>query len=249
MSVGAMMLQNQGARTKGGQPERRAMRDWVLMKLYEGIFSGTYAPGTSFSESDLSESLGVSRQPIREALRELEGDGLISSVAGNGARSVTAFNRNHVIELYSLRAALEPVSFRFAAPQISEEQIAELTELQLQLEARVSEDAPTPGAYNAGPDYRFHQIVAEASGMPQLNAFLVKLWLKTWALLTQLDMAGTYPNKSEMRGSYVDRRELLDALVARDADRAAAAAAQHVQHRMDDLLAAIDSGRGTFHFA
>lgn len=248
MSIGAMMLQNQGARTTGGQPERRAMRDWVLMKLYEGIFSGTYSPVSSFSESDLSESLGVSRQPIREALRELESDGLISSVAGNGARSVTAFNRNHVIELYCLRTALEPVSFRYAASKISEEQLAELAELQLHLEARAFEDAPTQGVFNAGPDYRFHQIVAEASGMPQLNAFLVKLWLKTWALLTQLDLAGTYPNKAEMRASYIDRRELLDALVARDADRAATAAAQHVQHRMNDLLSAIDAGRGTFRF-
>jgi DNA-binding GntR family transcriptional regulator len=245
MAVGAILLQSKGLAAEG-RPERGAIRDWVLTKLYERIFSGSLPPGVNFSEADLSEALNVSRQPIRDALRQLESDGLITPVAGNGVRSAVAFNRKHVVELYSMRAALESLSSRQAASRISDAQLAELSELQGQLEEGLVQSASVHTRYDPTLDFRFHQIVAESSGMPQLCSFLVSIGLKTWALLTQLDVAGTYPNKLDIDESYLDRRELLDALTARNANRAANAAARHVNHRMDDLLSAIDSGRGTF---
>lgn len=228
--------------------DRRALRDWVLRRLYEGIFSGEFPPGLTLAEVALAERLQVSRQPIRDALRQLETDGLIEEAAGNGARRVVVFELHHVTEIYTLRAALEAVSFRAAAGRITAEQLSDLERVQTELEARLDGDGPAPGEYDATPDFRFHEIVAEAAGMPQLHAFLVNIWLKTWALVNQLQIAGTYPDANDISDSYRDRRHLLDVLRTHDGDRAAEAVVEHVNHRQVQLIAAIESGRGRFRF-
>lgn len=245
MSVAVKLFQQSGP-AQPAPRDRRALRDWVLRSLYEGIFSGELVPGVPLSEAELAERLNVSRQPIRDAMRQLEADGLIEEAAANGVRAVVVFKLPHVKELYTIRAALEGVSFRAACERITDEQLAELERVQVELEARLDSEGPAPGEYDATPDFRFHEIVAEAAAMPQLHAFLVNLWLKTWALLHQLHLAGTYPNWSDMADSYRDRRALIAALRARDPERAEAAAVEHVTHRMNQLLSAIESERGHF---
>jgi DNA-binding GntR family transcriptional regulator len=245
MSVGLRLLQ-QSAAPDPTPRDRRALRDWVLRRLYEGIFSGEFPPGLTLSENELADRLQVSRQPIRDALRQLETDGLIEEAAGNGARRVVVFDLQHLTELYTIRAALEAVSFRTACAKITDKQLADLEQVQDELEARLDRGEPAPGEYDATPDFRFHEIVAEAAGMPQLHAFLVNVWLKTWALLNQLQLAGTYPNAGEIVDSYRDRRQLLEILRTRDGDRAANAVVEHVTHRKNQLVSAIESGRGRF---
>jgi len=239
LSVAASLLQSDRT-TPGARPERRQVGDWVLRRLYEGIFNGEYAAGQSLSEAELCAQLGVSRQPVREALRQLEADGLIATSAGNGARAVVAFNRDHLIELYEVRSALEALTSRRAATLITEAQLKELGQLRVEFEESLESE------YDATPDFRFHQVVAEASGMPQVTSFLVTVWIKTWALLNQLDIAGTYPTASDRSGAWDDRAEVMAALRARDGEAAAAAAEKHIRHRMEDILDALDSGRGTF---
>lgn len=247
MSVAVRLLQ--WADWDGPAPrDRRGLRDWVLWRLYEGIFSGELPPGLNLSENDLAERLQVSRQPIRDALRQLETDGLIEEAAGNGARRVVVFDLHNVTEIYTIRAALEAVSFRAAAARITEEQLNDLEKVQSELEARLDNGDPAPGEWDATPDFRFHEIVAEAAGMPQLHAFLVNVWLKTWALLNQLQIAGTYPHVGDLEDSYRDRRHLLEVLRTRDGDRAAEAVNEHVSHRQSQLMAAIESRRGKFRF-
>ena len=151
-----------------------------------------------------------------------------------------AFDRHHLIELYEIRAALEAVSSRYAAKAITTEQLSELEALKREFEDHLA------GDYDATPDFRFHQVVAEASGMPQLASFLVTVWIKTWALLNQLDIAGTYPNAMDRAVAWEDRMPLLDALRAGDSEAAASSAERHVRNRMNDILTALDSGRGTF---
>lgn len=247
MTVAVRLLQQVGPSDPVPR-DRRALRDWVLRRLYEGIFSGEFPPGLTLSENDMAERLNVSRQPIRDALRQLETDGLIEEAAGNGARRVVVFELHHVMELYTIRAALEAVSFRAASANITDEQLADLERVQTELEARLDTDEPAPGEYDATPDFRFHEIVAEAAGMPLLHAFLVNVWLKTWALLNQLQIAGTYPHAGDIADSYRDRRKLLEVLRTRDGERAAEAVIEHVSHRRDQLIAAIESGRGRFRF-
>jgi DNA-binding GntR family transcriptional regulator len=245
MSVAVGLLRQVDAK-EPAPGDRGATRNWVLRRLYEGIFSGEFGPGVPLSEAELAKQLSVSRQPVREAMRQLEADGLIAEAAGNGARAVVVFEFRHVTELYTIRGALEAVSFRAACSRITDKQLSELAQVQDELEARLRLGEPAPGEYDATPDFRFHEIVAEAADMPQLHALLVNVWLKTWALLNQLQLAGTYPNEGEIADSYRDRRLLLDALRTRDGDRAASAAAAHVTHRMNQLVSAIESGRGGF---
>lgn len=245
MSVALRLLQ-QAAATDSTPRDHRTRRDWVLRRLYEGIFSGEFPPGVMLTETDLAERLQVSRQPIRDALRQLESDRLIEEASGNGARRVVMFDLPHLTEIYTIRAALEAVSFPAACAAITDAQLANLEQIQSELEARLDRGEPAPGEYDLTPDFRFHEIVAEAAGMPQLHAFLVNVWLKTWALLNQLQLAGTYPNAGDIVDSYRDRRQLLEILRTRDADQAANAVVGHVTHRKNQLISAIESGRGRF---
>jgi DNA-binding GntR family transcriptional regulator len=230
----------------GDRPNRRALGDWVLLRLYEGIFGSEFPPGEPLVEADLTRVLGVSRQPIREALRQLQRDGLIAEAKGNGQRTVVAYRRHHLVELYGIRAALESVSFEAATPVITHQQLAVLEELQDQMRRRMTSDSGRPGRFDPTLDFRFHEVVCLASGMRTLHAHLSTIWLQTWALLTQLDLAGTYPATADIEASYADRQLLIEALRGDDPANAGAVARAHVCHRRDQLLAAIDAGRGGF---
>ncbi len=228
------------------KPDRRALAGWTLRRLYEGIFGGEFSPGQPLVEANLTELLGVSRQPIREALRELERDGLVVESKGNGQRTVVAFSREHIRELYGIRAALESVSFEFAATTITPQELAQLEAIQRQLEMNAGQRAKTHAPFDPTLDFRFHEIVCLSTGRRTLHAHLSTIWLQTWALLTQVDLAGTYPNTEEVGASYADRRQLIACLQDGDAQTAATVALDHVRNRRDQLLSAIDAGRGTF---
>lgn len=228
------------------RPGRRALGSWTLQQLMEGIFSGKYKPGDQLPEAELTRELGVSRQPVREALRHLEADGLVAAVDRRGERVVVTFDRAHIQELYEIRAALEAISFRSAAAKISVERLELLSDLLAQLEADAAHDLAQGAARDTGVGFRFQEVVCQAAEMPMLYSHLSRAWLQTWALLRQLDLANTYPTSRDVQAMLRDRRTLLDLLKSGEAEQAAAAAHQHVLNRRDEILADIDAGHGTY---
>jgi len=100
----------------------------IASHLREAILRGDYAPGARIRQEDLARDFGASRLPVREALRILESDGLVTLVANTGAW-VAHLSMDECQEVYQIRERLEPLLLSFSLPQLAEESIRHLGEL------------------------------------------------------------------------------------------------------------------------
>ena len=108
--------------------------------ILQSIISGELKPGMRVPAEQVAETLGISRMPVRDALRRLEGDGAVTIYTNRGA-SVSEFSQDEVIQLIEMRAALEGLAARVALPNIGKGEIEELEQLMLRME-RSSDDLP-----------------------------------------------------------------------------------------------------------
>src|SRR2546430_12538298 len=146
---------------------RVCMRDHIRDRLVAGILDGTYPAGTQLKELYLAREFDVSQAPIREALRELEGSGLVSSERFRGTR-VRGADFAEMRESYELRIMLETRSVQLAAPY-EPELLAGLGECLRAMDLAVKEDDSEQYIDNA---LRFHRKLVESSG----NRTFLAVW-------------------------------------------------------------------------
>ena len=176
----------------------------------DGILHGAYAAGTRLTEQELAHAAGVSRTPVREALRRLHAEGLVQFEPNHGA-VVAQFEPADAEEIFELRALLEPISARRAAERATPDMIAELRSLadQQKLESvrRRGDYLVRIGELNG----RFHRLLQAASGSARLEKALAGLIEAPLILRT----FGQYTNE-ELRRSAAQHLELVQALEAHD---------------------------------
>ena len=97
--------------------------------ILQSILSGELTPGMRVPAEGVAETLGISRMPVRDALRRLEGDGAVMIFTNRGA-SVAEFSQDEIVQLIEMRAALEGLAARVALPNIGEDEIDELEQLE-----------------------------------------------------------------------------------------------------------------------
>jgi DNA-binding GntR family transcriptional regulator len=137
----------------------------VAAELRRLIVTGHWPQGQRLVEAKVAEQLGVSRNPVREALRTLEADGFVELEPRRGAR-VAVLAADEVLHLLEVRGALEELAAGLAARRRTPAQVAELTDLVAKGRAVAeSGDLADLPALNT----RFHQLLTEASGNPQLD--------------------------------------------------------------------------------
>lgn len=100
----------------------------VADELRAAILHGVYPPGTRLRQEELASQYGASRVPVREALRILESDGLVTTVANAGAW-IARLSLDECVELYQVRERIEPLLLRYSMPQLAEHQIDRMAEL------------------------------------------------------------------------------------------------------------------------
>ncbi|MBT56657.1 MAG: GntR family transcriptional regulator [Mameliella sp.] len=185
-------------------------------RLLDEIREGRLMPGERLRETELAERLGVSRTPVREAIRQLEADGLVGHVPRIGA-SVRKLDYAEVMELYEMRAVLEGTAARLAARAASEVELQELAALNEQL----------AGA-GTGPEASrlnriFHATLLDAAK----NRFLSRSMLSLQRAL--LILGPSQLSDSARAVEAVDEhRHLLDALLTRDGAVAESAMRAHI---------------------
>ena len=208
--------------------ERKSLAESVYEAILENILSGELAAGTEVSEVGLADALHVSRTPAHEAVSRLINDGLL--VQEPPRRLVVArFRREDAVEIYEMRQLLETAAARRAAKQIDDAVLADLRQ-----EADALDRAPQDPGWTARAlefDLRFHDAVALAAGNRRLQADISRYRLLVRAFCR---MTGTPGNLGD---ALREHREILAALEARDAARAARAAASHVDNRFKVVLA------------
>jgi DNA-binding GntR family transcriptional regulator len=195
------------------RPDRNAIADWTLARLHEMVFNGELAPGDVLTEMDLTERLGVSRSPVRDALKELEHSGLVDVDPVNGRRTLRLFGEVEIAESYDVRCELEALAVRYTARMADETAIQRLSDGYDAMVGAILEplDVWLP------IDFAFHAAVAAASGGHRLPYMLAGLWLQHQAFLRRMDRGGVDPSTREQRLETLPKHErILAAIRARD---------------------------------
>lgn len=207
--------------------DRSTLSSSVADRIREQILSGELAPGTRIRQEEIARKVGTSRIPVREALRELETEGLVVLVPSVGA-TVSRLTVAELTELYQIREAIEPVIVSESARFITTELLGRLTATADEIE-RASDD---PKKW-LELDRELHILSFSASRMPQARAIAEGLWNQTQQY-RRVYITSLEPSLFEF--AHSEHRQILDALRRGDPEAAALSHRLHV-HRTRLALA------------
>mgnify|MGYP001248604917 CR=1 FL=1 len=189
----------------------------VVQALRERIMAGSMPPGERLVEGRLSEELGVSRMPVREALRQLAAEGLVTIEPRRGA-TVTQFSPEQMRELVEVRATLEGLNAKLAAKRHDPAQIAELERILAEgSRLAETEDVVTLTRLNQA----FHDALANVAANSVLQDIMRSLRDRTALLFAPL-------NRQRGKQNWEEHAAILRAVIKGDAELAALLATRHV---------------------
>ena len=192
--------------------ERRTTQELVFEFLRDAILSGRLRGGSHLVQDKIAQELNVSRVPVREALLQLESEGLVRMEAHRGA-SVVWLSAEEIAEIFEIRSILVTAAIRKVIPCLTDEQLDRLEQIAVRLEER-----DTSPAMRARLNHAFNSILFEPLNRPRLLALLDKLKREVDRYLMSI------PDRPR-----IGRRELVQVCRARDADRAAELLHRHLE--------------------
>ncbi|WP_224815952.1 GntR family transcriptional regulator [Hasllibacter sp. MH4015] len=184
------------------------------------ILNGEIRPGDRLREVELADDLGLSRTPVREAIRRLEQDGIVEHAAHKGA-VVRSLDQSSITELYTIREVLEGTAARLAAQHANSAEIDALEEV---LATQPPESADLDAAEASRRNAIFHGAIGQAAH----NRFLLSAMDGISSALTLLGPT-TLSMQGRIDAARDEHRAILAAIAARDANRAEEAARAHIR--------------------
>jgi GntR family transcriptional regulator, trigonelline degradation regulator len=209
------------------------VRTQVLDNLRQAILTRQFQPGQRLIERELVEATGVSRTSVREALRELGAEGLVTTIPNKGT-VVTEVTGEEARQIYELRSSLEALAGRLFVERASEADVARLREAFAAIEVAYAAGAG-PGALAAKD--AFYDVLFRGAG----NAMLRQVIAGLHARVTYL-RAFSLTQPGRMQRSLDEVRAIMDGVQARDADAVARACATHVEQAGQAGLQALVPG-------
>ena len=206
------------------------LRDVVFNTLRQAILKGELKPGERLMEIALAQKLGVSRTPIREAMRKLELEGLVVMIPRRGAQvaNITEKDLNDVLEV---RIALENMATEKACTRITEEEMGKLWLAAKEFERMISDGNLVRLAES---DVAFHEIIYRASDNKRLNQVLNNLREQMYRYRVE------YLKEEETRNLLVkEHEELTRAIRARDVAKAQEISFQHLENQRKAIIKSI----------
>jgi DNA-binding GntR family transcriptional regulator len=211
------------------------LADQALSHIRALIAQGRIGPGDRVNELEISQQLGISRGPIREAIRRLSSSGLVVSEPNLGARVVN-LDEGAVRQLYDVREALEALAAGLAARHMTHAERTLLAETLDSHEAQMSEDGLS--AYPRGEaDWDFHLLVLKGSR----NEVVWRICGDELRDLLSLLRGQHGSSAGRGRRALQEHRWVADAIIAGNADLASLLMAQHIRASRDNLLSAISA--------
>lgn len=201
-------------------------------KIRAHLLSGAVKPNEQLTEDQLAQITGVSRTPVRDAVRRLE-DELLLVRSDTKRLFVADWSRDDIEEMFTLRQMLECHAAERAAKRLSRGQIAELERLNRELKAAIEHSAPDVGRF-LDANRAFHEVIIDAAHSPRLGQLLGKLVEAPVVLRT----ARTY-SAQDLRQSARDHDELVAAFAARDPDWARAVMGSHLRRAFHTFANAV----------
>lgn len=207
----------------------------IRRQLRSEILSGSIAPGDRLDQRELARRFAMSPTPIREAIRQLQSEGILVYSANQGVTvaEVTTDNIDELREIYLMRRSLEPLAVELAHDLISRAQLAELRKIHASFEAaHEAADTETTRALN----YTFHMEIYRIADAPRLLRFIEVLWGQfPWETLWLHDRGQEGPVK--------EHAAILEALTSGSAEEAAECMAAHVRNGYDALYSHVRNER------
>ncbi len=215
---------------------RQSLPDAIASDLRERILSGDLPEGAVIRQEALAEDYDVSRMPVREALKQLDAEGLVRLTNNRGAR-VTRHSLAEIAEIFDLRALLEVDLFRRAIPAMTVADFTRCDEILAQMEA--SYDANDVGRWGA-LNYRYHMALYSAAGRNLTNDLLHRVSLQSdrYVRMHLSVMQQREPARKE-------HRDLLRLARAGQVDAACALLAGHICRTKEQLLHLVAARRAT----
>ncbi len=215
----------------GNEARAKTAHQYVLRSLRNAIISGQLSSGTRLVQADLATRLDVSITPVREALRDLAGQGLVTLDAHRGAL-VRSLDIQEVSELYELRIILEPIHVRRVFPQVTDEQIDFAESLRQQM--METEDLGDWAELNR----QFHSTLTAVDTSSRLAKILAGL-RDSASLFVSLSLAAS---DERLRESNVEHKELIELYRLRDLPAVELLTVQHLQTTLTTIEEAHDKG-------
>lgn len=202
----------------------------IAAELRRELLAGSLPPGAELSQVVLAERFGVSRIPVRDALRILAGEGLIEMEPNRGAKAIT-LTPAEVREVFDLRVLLECDCLRHAAERLTPAVLEEIDRIRRKSDL----DASTPG-WAAG-DWSFHEALYRHAGRPR-QVVMIETLRRTCQLYVN-----AYPTMNAKKPRWLnDHRAILQHLKAGEADRAIVVLQRHLEAAAEHLLARMSAG-------
>jgi DNA-binding GntR family transcriptional regulator len=203
-----------------------SLADQVFDRLEADILSGKYKRGEILTELKISENLGVSRTPVREALHRLAVEHIIEETARGCV--VVGINEDDLRDIYEIRCVVEGMAAEKAALRITDEELSRLSELvDLQEFYSVKKDAH----HIESVDNEFHELIYKYSGSNVLYSTLVPLHKKI-----QKDRKAAVENEIRAEHSVEEHREILKALSSKDGALAKEKMTEHVKNAYANII-------------
>jgi DNA-binding GntR family transcriptional regulator len=209
---------------------RQASHELVADVLREAITTGHLLANQPLPQDEIASQLRVSHIPVREALRQLQSEGLVTYQANRGA-TVTALTPAEIREIYEIRVILETAAIRAAAPRLTPAQLEQAHVILLKAERA------TDGATWGALDVQFHQLIYDLDDRPRLGEMIAGLlrrvdryWLSHGLMLK---------HREEFEAEH---RALLGTLARRDPEQAVLLLERHLTTAAERLVTELTAG-------
>ncbi|WP_411730491.1 GntR family transcriptional regulator [Paeniglutamicibacter sp.] len=203
----------------------------IADEMRDSILQGEYQPGTRMGQEMLAERFKASRMPVREALRQLESEGLVSIVPHSGAW-VAKLDPFEFDQTYKLREAVEPLAIRESIPHLDDQQKQRILELAREIEANAKSEESIDVERFLDLDRQFHLLTYAGVRSQYLNEVVQRLWNTTQhyrrVLMTSLPT-------EQLEATNADHFLIADSVRRGDAEAAATLVQLHIRRTRSNL--------------
>lgn len=204
-----------------------SLNEQAYQAIKEAILTFKLEPGASLVESELAKQLGMSKTPVRDALLQLEREGLVTKVLFKGTY-VSEISRQNITDIFEIRAVLEGLAARLAVQNVTDEDLRRAASIVDAHDATLREGNPDK---TQQWNKEFHELIIGLSGNNQLKVFLANLDDR----LRRFRTLSIY-QRGQSEKSAEEHRKVLQALQKRDPDQAERMMRAHLRSVLNDLI-------------
>lgn len=205
----------------------KPLRELVCENIRQAIIDGTFSPGERLMEIQLADEMGVSRTPVREAIRKLELEGFVVMIPRRGTY-VADISIRDITEIYEIRTCLDVLSAGLAAERITDEELEALNRLLVEIGQYIAENNMEK---IVEADTAFHDILYQASRNERLRSIINNLREQLTGIRGR---SMSYPGR--LVETMDEHRALVDSIATRDVERAQNAARVHIENAEHTLM-------------